>query len=71
MLDLLFLRVADVTLQAANADANEVVPTPMVRLSKRLSKMIASIIGASVVTTQYETSKCETRDKEHVCSIER
>jgi hypothetical protein len=42
MLDLLFLRAADV----------------------------ASIIGALVVTTQYETSECEMRDEEHVCSIE-
>jgi hypothetical protein len=59
------------SVSSANANANEVVPMPMVRLSNRLSKMVASVIGASVVTTQYETSKCETKDKERVCSIER
>jgi hypothetical protein len=26
-------------------------------------------IGASVVTTLYDTSECETRDEERVCSI--
>jgi hypothetical protein len=49
----------------AKADADEVVPMPMMRLSK----MVVSIIGALVVTTQYETSECEMRDEEHVCSI--
>jgi hypothetical protein len=44
----------------ANANANEVVPMPMVQPSNRLSKMVASVIGASVVTTQYKTSECET-----------
>jgi hypothetical protein len=55
----------------ADADADEVVLMPMVRLSNRLSKLVASVIGALVVMTQYETSECETRDEEHICSIER
>jgi hypothetical protein len=53
----------------SGADADEVVPMPMVRPSNRLSKKVASIIEASVVMTLYETSECETRDKERVCSI--
>jgi hypothetical protein len=59
------------SVSSADADADEVVPMPMVQLSNRLLKMVASVIGASVVTTQYKTSECETRDEEHVCSIER
>jgi hypothetical protein len=52
----------------ANANANEVVPMPMEQPLNRLLKMVVSGVGASVVTTQYKTSECETRDKEHVCS---
>jgi hypothetical protein len=55
----------------SGANADEVVPMLMVQPSNQLSKMVASVIGVSVVTTLYEMSKCETRDKEHVCSIER
>jgi hypothetical protein len=55
----------------ADADANEVVLMPMVQPSNLLLKMVASVIGVLVVTTQYETSRCEMRDEERVCSIER
>jgi hypothetical protein len=58
-------------MSVSGANADEVVPMPMVRPSNRLSKMVVSIIGASVVTTQYETSEGETRDEERICSIER
>jgi hypothetical protein len=57
------------SVSSANANADEVVPMPMVRPSNRLSKIVASVIEASVVTTLYETSECETRDEECVCSI--
>jgi hypothetical protein len=59
------------SVSGADANADEVVLMLMVRPSNRLSKMVASIIGVLVVTTQYKTSECETRDKEHICSIER
>jgi hypothetical protein len=72
MLDLWFLRAATLlyklptpmSVSGANANANEVVLMPMVQLSNRLLKIVASVIGVSVVTTLYETS-----DEERVCSI--
>jgi hypothetical protein len=64
-----FLRAADDALRAADTDANEVVPMLMVQPSNRLLKKVASIIEVLVVTTLYETSECETRDEERVCSI--
>jgi hypothetical protein len=57
------------SVSGADAEADEVVPMPMVRPLNRLSKIVVSIIGASVVMTLYKTSECETRDEEHVCSI--
>jgi hypothetical protein len=57
------------SVSGADADADEVVLMPMVRPSNRLSKKVASVIEVSVVTTLYETSECEMRDEERVCSI--
>jgi hypothetical protein len=57
------------SVSGANADADEAVPMPMEQPSNRLSKMVASVVGASVVTTQYEASECEMRDEECVCSV--
>jgi hypothetical protein len=59
------------SVSGANANANEGVPMPMVRPLNQLSKIVTSVIGVSVVTTLYKTSKCETKDEERVCSIER
>jgi hypothetical protein len=56
------------SVSSADADADEVVLMPIVQPSNRLSKMVVSVIGASVVTTQYDTSERETRDEERVCS---
>jgi hypothetical protein len=47
------------------------MPMPTVQPLNQLLKIVVSVIGASVVTTLYKMSKCETRDKERVCSIER
>jgi hypothetical protein len=50
---------------SADANADEAVPMPM----EQPSKMVASVVGVSVVMTQYETSECETRDEECFCSF--
>jgi hypothetical protein len=39
------------SLDGANANANEAVPMPMERPSNRLSKIVASGVGVSVLTT--------------------
>jgi hypothetical protein len=55
MLDSLFLSVADIVLLTADADVGETVlmsmPMPMERPLNRLSKMLRSSEGASVVRT--------------------
>jgi hypothetical protein len=53
----------------ADADANEAVPMLMEQPLNRLSKIVASGIGVSVVMTYYKTSEYKTRDKERVCSF--
>jgi hypothetical protein len=39
------------SVSSADVDANEAVPMPMEQPSNQLSKMVASVVGASVVTT--------------------
>jgi hypothetical protein len=57
------------SVSGADAKTDEAVPMLMERPSNQLSKMVASVVGASVVMTQYEMSKCEMRDEECVCSV--
>jgi hypothetical protein len=51
------------SVNSADADANEAVPMPMEQPSNRLSKIVASSIGVLVVTTSTKrvSTKRETK----------